>query len=192
MPFLKARAFRLASCLAALIWAIWPAGAFAQSYTDEELLNAGRKAWDAKQCVTASKFFFAYLIRNPPAVQSNAQHRANVQNAITWCEQNTTASAGTKGDDPHDKGTAGPKPFPTLNLNLPALPSLTAVQKRCDVYARLAIAQNEANRASNCGFTGGRWDSRYDIHYGWCASVPSATAQMESQERLRLLNQCTP
>lgn len=38
----------------------------------------------------------------------------------------------------------------------------------CSAYARQAVNQNNENLQRGCGFGGGRWQSNYDAHYGWC------------------------
>lgn len=61
-----------------------------------------------------------------------------------------------------------------------------------DSYARVAVAQAEAFTANRCGaLDGGRWQTSYNNHFAWCASVGAGPAQSENTERQRLLNACT-
>jgi len=61
---------------------------------------------------------------------------------------------------------------------------------RCDIYARIAVAQNDANLQNRCGFTGGRWVSDYRYHFDWCRSQSVADTKSETAERQRMLDQC--
>ncbi len=38
----------------------------------------------------------------------------------------------------------------------------------CSAYAQQAVAQNNENLQRNCGFSGPRWQSDHNAHYGWC------------------------
>jgi len=62
-------------------------------------------------------------------------------------------------------------------------PDSTGDARRCDTYARTAIAQNEQNDRKGCGFHGARWSSDYNHHYQWCLAVPEQAARSETQER---------
>jgi len=162
-----------------------------QSYSDQQLLDEGHKARDQRKCVQASKFFFAYMLRNPKAAA-----QSSIPEIITWCENNTVVDASDKGDSmtppmpslrlpPSTDGQPGVFVGPPPPMTLPASP-------RCDIYATLATAQNRANWVNSCGFTGARWNSSYPYHYNWCTSVPSEMTRAETQVRQNMLNQCAP
>ncbi len=38
----------------------------------------------------------------------------------------------------------------------------------CNAYARQAVNQNNENLQRNCGFSGPRWQSDHNAHFGWC------------------------
>jgi hypothetical protein len=81
------------------------------------------------------------------------------------------------------------RPKPAVSATPPSTSSDPAV-RRSDIYARIAIAQNEANLANRCGFTGGRWTSNYQTHFSWCQAVSDADSKAETAERQRMLDEC--
>lgn len=162
----------------------------AQQYSDDDLIRMGNQAWQQQRCVRAAEFLFAYLVRNPEPVRNDSAYRSRLQNAINWCEQNTSVYAGSKGDEP---GHPAPPRPPAINLApSPIAPPLSAIQKRCNIYATLAAAQGTANSASGCGYGGSRWNSSYDFHYQYCLVAPPADTFSETQTRQNLLQQCAP
>jgi hypothetical protein len=190
-------------CIAALALLLVGAGVYAQTYSDSQLLALGKQAYNANRCVSAAKFFFAYLLRNP---SQGDPSRARIEQAIAWCEENTAMAAGSKGDR---QGEGGIQPPPVAVLGRgrgrgfqpdvssvgppPAMNNDPAVQRRCDAYARVAVAQAEAFASNRCGsIDGGRWQTSYNNHFGWCAGVGAGVAQGENTERQRVLNACTP
>ena len=207
---------RLALCFLVAASAAAPGAVGAQSYTDTQLLQQGKQSWNYKQCVRAAKFLFAYRLRNPPAIQQSAEHAKAVDTAIAWCESNTMISAGAAGVDGKfdSAGVANTvaqrpqldldpqAPSPIINMKgwraaelierpLPPLAlAVAARDKRCDVYARIAIAQQDANVANQCSFDGARWVSRYDHHYDWCLAVAVDATRSETDARQRLLDDC--
>jgi hypothetical protein len=62
--------------------------------------------------------------------------------------------------------------------------------ERCKQYASAAEAQNNLNLAKHCGFTGSRWDSRFDYHYNWCLTVVDTEANNERNTRSQMLTSC--
>jgi hypothetical protein len=60
----------------------------------------------------------------------------------------------------------------------------------CDQYAKTAISKNEENKRRNCGYTGARWQSHYNNHYGWCMGVDKSWADAETRGRDDELRQC--
>lgn len=162
----------------------------AQSYSDAALLSEGSQAYQRDQCVQAAKFFFAYLLRNP------STGRADLQQAINWCEKNTTVYAGGKGDDPLMRPRPAKPPLSNISAGNGATVGPPTARRqsspRCDIYTSIAIAQNQANISHSCGYTGARWDSVYQNHYDRCTAVGREEARAETQERQRLLDQCAP
>jgi len=61
---------------------------------------------------------------------------------------------------------------------------------RCEQYAQNAVAEHQQNLQNQCGFTGPRWSSDFQGHYGWCLAVSSADAQRETAERNNELMRC--
>ena len=63
--------------------------------------------------------------------------------------------------------------------------------KWSNIYAHVAVAQNEANKAAGCNLSGSRWSSDYNHHYQWCLKVDRNIAKAEMTERMNQLAQCT-
>jgi hypothetical protein len=74
----------------------------------------------------------------------------------------------------------------------PSQPGFDATLRRADIYATLAVAQNRANLANHCGFSGGRWNSGYQYHFNWCRSVGAEQCREETRQRQLMLDQCAP
>lgn len=173
----------------------------AQTYNNAELLNEAGQAYNSDQCVRAGRFAFAYLLRNPTA---DSTLRGNLQTIISWCEQHTSVASGSKGDGTSEAtdsrpaiklGAPGPDPARSgATVVVPAPPPhpRNSTEKRCYLYATLAVAQNRLNEGNGCNFSGSRWDSDYNYHYNWCLSAPAAETKSESSTRLSMLNQCAP
>ena len=66
------------------------------------------------------------------------------------------------------------------------------IARRCNIYAIVAMGQNEANQSSNCGFGGPRWQSDYAAHFNWCRGVPQHVARGERNARTSQLEACAP
>ena len=60
----------------------------------------------------------------------------------------------------------------------------------CEVYARIAQVQAEANRRFRCGFRGPGWDSDLQPHFRWCRFVPRRRIAEEQRNRAQELQQC--
>ena len=67
-----------------------------------------------------------------------------------------------------------------------------AAHRRCNIYALVAIGQQNANASSNCGFVGARWQTNYNAHYNWCRNTPKNVARAETQARMQQLRSCAP
>jgi|GEM_PF-4410706 len=163
----------------------------ATTYTDDALLAMGKEAWDNNQCVKAAEFIFAYALRNPPALQRDPQHQADVQKMLSWCEANTVISGGSVAGKADEGPSGGARPAkPTVNLRAPNVPNNP--QRRCNVYATIAVAQNQSNQANSCAFSGNRWDSRPQYHLSWCMTTPADVVRGETLARQTMLDQCAP
>ena len=98
-------------CAAAISLSLTSTNVFAQSkYTNTQLVERGNNAWEARNCVQAAKFWFAYLQR---ANNVSSSLRSNMEKGITWCEKHATISAGSKGDDLGGNPAEPPRP-PTI------------------------------------------------------------------------------
>ena len=60
----------------------------------------------------------------------------------------------------------------------------------CEVYARIAQVQAEANRRFRCGFRGPSWVSDLQPHFRWCRFVPRRRIAEEQRNRGFELQQC--
>jgi hypothetical protein len=169
---------------------LWSMSLSAESYSDADLLRNGLNAWNNNECVRAARFLFAYQLREPPELRANEQYRQQISTMITWCEQNAGLAAGTdaKFDRPGQPATTGPqKP----NITLPPLAAPKDLNaRRCDIYAAVAVAQNEANQRNACAFSGGRWSSEFANHYSWCLNVTRPNSAAETSARQELLDKC--
>jgi hypothetical protein len=177
--------------------------ASAQTFTNAQLLAEAGQAYDQGRCVRAARFAFAYLVRNPATDQALHQ---SLETIITWCEGHTSGAAGTKGENPYESssdrptiklGAPGPDPVsPQRVAGVVVAPPPprphNGTEKRCYLYATLAVEANRVNEANGCTFSGGRWSSAYDYHYNWCIAVPATETESESLTRLQMLNQCAP
>ena len=68
----------------------------------------------------------------------------------------------------------------------------SGAHRRCNIYALVAIGQNNANVSSNCGLHGPRWQNDYSAHYNWCRNVPKHAARGETDARMQQLRACAP
>lgn len=64
--------------------------------------------------------------------------------------------------------------------------------ERCNTYALIAVAQNEANLQAQCTFAGARWQSDFTAHFNFCMSAGRTVAENETLARLAQLATCTP
>ncbi len=60
----------------------------------------------------------------------------------------------------------------------------------CEVYARMAIVQTQANQQFRCGFQGPRWTIDPQPHFRWCRWAPRPEVFSEFKERAQGLQQC--
>jgi len=157
--------------------------ATAAPLTSGELLQKGMDFYASTKCVQAAEHLFAYVQLQPPRYVTDVQHRQSINNALAWCEKNSIVGASIKSDG----GIAPVSPKPPLAISPPPM---ATVNRRCKVYATLAVGQQSANQAASCGLSGGRWDSNYDNHYNWCVNQKANTSNAESLARTRQLNSC--
>ena len=60
----------------------------------------------------------------------------------------------------------------------------------CEVYARIAQVQAEANRRFRCGLRGPAWESDPQPHFRWCRYVPRRKVAEEQRTRSDELQRC--
>ena len=60
----------------------------------------------------------------------------------------------------------------------------------CEVYARIAVVQSEANRQFQCGYTGPRWTSEAPPHFRWCRYAARPQLVEEFRARAQDLQSC--
>ncbi len=60
----------------------------------------------------------------------------------------------------------------------------------CEVYARIAVVQAQANRQYRCGLRGPAWDDNPGPHFQWCRYVPRRRIADEQRNRSTELQRC--
>jgi hypothetical protein len=60
----------------------------------------------------------------------------------------------------------------------------------CDVYARIAVIQADANERFRCGLQGPAWTNDPARHFEWCRYVPRQRIAEEQHERSEELQHC--
>jgi hypothetical protein len=60
----------------------------------------------------------------------------------------------------------------------------------CEVYARIAMVQADANRKFRCGLAGPRWSNDGMAHFRWCRFVPRSAIREEQRGRAQDLQEC--
>lgn len=60
----------------------------------------------------------------------------------------------------------------------------------CEVYARIAVVQAEANRRFRCGLRGPAWNADPGPHFQWCRFVPRRKIAEEQRNRADDLQRC--
>jgi hypothetical protein len=60
----------------------------------------------------------------------------------------------------------------------------------CNVYARIALVQANANSDYRCGYGGPRWARDPLRHFRWCRYAPRSAIREEQRERARDLADC--
>jgi hypothetical protein len=60
----------------------------------------------------------------------------------------------------------------------------------CEVYARIAVIQADANERFRCGFQGPAWVSDPAPHFQWCRYVPRHRVAEEQSDRSKELQRC--
>ncbi|RUO97776.1 hypothetical protein [Hyphomicrobium sp.] len=60
----------------------------------------------------------------------------------------------------------------------------------CEVYARIAQVQADANNRFRCGYRGPRWDSDLRGHFMWCRWAPRRAIFDEQRGRAEQLQDC--
>jgi hypothetical protein len=60
----------------------------------------------------------------------------------------------------------------------------------CEVYARIAQVQADANNRFRCGYRGPRWDGDLRGHFQWCRWAPRRAVFDEQRGRAEQLQDC--
>jgi hypothetical protein len=60
----------------------------------------------------------------------------------------------------------------------------------CEVYARIAQVQADANKRFRCGFRGPGWVADPQPHFRWCRYVPRRKVAEEQRNRAEELQRC--
>jgi hypothetical protein len=60
----------------------------------------------------------------------------------------------------------------------------------CEVYARIAQVQADANNRYRCGYTGPRWSRDTEPHFRWCRFAPRRQLAEEQRGREDDLQAC--
>jgi hypothetical protein len=157
---------RLGLCVA-LLTVLTLVGAFAQS--NSELYRSGQIGYASGNCVKAARFWFAYLIREPPELNADPNRRAKIERVIRDCDEEPMRFAYT-----------------TIQYSK----KLPGKEGRCQIYAELAVAQFEANELSGCNQADSRWNADYTGHFNWCMTARDLDADAERRARDQVLRAC--
>ena len=60
----------------------------------------------------------------------------------------------------------------------------------CEVYARIAAVQADANQRFRCGLRGPAWSGDVKAHFQWCRYVPRRKIAEEQRSRADNLQRC--
>jgi hypothetical protein len=60
----------------------------------------------------------------------------------------------------------------------------------CEVYARIAVVQADANKRFRCGLRGPAWSNDPGPHFQWCRFVPRRKIAEEQRSRADDLQRC--
>ena len=60
----------------------------------------------------------------------------------------------------------------------------------CEVYARIAVVQADANNRFRCGLRGPAWNADPGPHFQWCRFVPRQRIAEEQRNRSADLQRC--
>jgi hypothetical protein len=158
---------RLILCLSFLSLAFGMPAIAQAPISDDELYRMGLDGQRQGNCVTASRYWYAYLLREPKDLRAARKQR--LQEIIKMCEQMAVRVAYT---DAKIDGASDTKEF------------------RCENYAATAVAQYQSSRSGACRFSGSRWSSNREAHHSWCLDVPESEADKEFRARDRELERC--
>lgn len=136
------------------------------SLSTSDLFKAGQIGYARGNCVTASRFWFAYLLREPSDL--TATRRAKLESVISECERFPTRFSFTNA---------------SFHISNPS-------EMRCDAYAETAVAQFEASRLVGCNLSDNRWNANKRFHKNWCLHAPESEANSERLKRNEILTTC--
>ncbi|AMP72593.1 hypothetical protein PP715_23660 [Ralstonia solanacearum] len=139
------------------------------SPTDQQLFVSGQIGYANGNCVKASRYWFAYLLRKP--ADMDAARRAKIEQVIALCDAAPTQLSYA---------------YAMFDLKKPTK------QAQCDQYADLAVAQFDAAQLSGCGFSGSRWSGNHAYHFNWCLTAKDMEPTAELNARKGLMAACAP
>ena len=137
--------------------------------TDQQLFVSGQIGYANGNCVKASRYWFAYLLRAPADLSPT--RKAKIEQVIAMCDAAPTKIAYA---------------YAAFDAKKPTR------QGRCDQYAELAVAQFDAAQLSNCGFSGARWSGNLAYHAKWCLTSKDMEPDAELNARKSQLATCVP
>ena len=160
----------------------------------------GYSAYYKQDWAQAAIYLYAYIQKAPVAMSSDIGHAGEVEKAYMYSLDKVKQAINERDQLRAEQSQGGTeqrtvgitKQPPTLDKPQKSPQTVEANTKRCNVYARIAVAQNEASLLSKCSFTGLRWGSDYDGHFRWCLTVSGNVSGFETTERQRMLSQCAP
>jgi hypothetical protein len=159
---------RLILCLTAFV-VLWADGAAAQS--NSELYRSGQIGYANGNCVKAARFWFAYLIRQPPELETDLARKEKIERVIRECDEAPLRFAET---------------YVQYQMRRPTK------EGKCRIYAELAVAQFEASQLAGCNVRGGLWSPDFAYHYNWCVTADDGSAYRSRGARMTALNSCAP
>ena len=157
-----------------LLAAFFPAPAAKAQYVQDnaQLLDYGNQYY-GKNCVTSSKYYFAYIQRQQGLSSADSNL---IRQRIHDCEAQEGVFAGNGGK------------YDMQGMS----PDVQAKMRRCGDYAVLAMTAARINQRAQCGNAGNRWLTDYGSHYNWCMDANPSVQELRSESSIRsdALNSC--
>jgi hypothetical protein len=137
--------------------------------TNEELFRNGQFGLAEGNCVRVSRYWYAYLLREPAEIPPGSARREYISKVIKTCDALPQRYAGNV--------------------------AMYAIQKPpksevCAIYGEVAVAQYEASQLANCNFSGSRWNADANFHAKWCMTANDLEPMAERSTRAEALKAC--